>query len=221
MKKISFVLAGCAGTLLALGALTLGACSSEEGGTDSGPPKPDSGRDTGGGDTSNPPNDGGGRDGSDAAVMKQDCGVIPLFPSPEAGPYCPFQLAPDGGNAFGNCAIGQHCCHYAASAGLKSTCNNPNQACNAAIADGGYDWYCDEKSDCPGQVCCVSRNVLDKDNLCIGEAFITGVKGSTCKASCDSNTEGEACSSDADCSGGKACFTYKKGGKNLGVCLTP
>jgi hypothetical protein len=221
MKKMTFVLAGGLGAVLALGALTLGACSSDEGTTDSGTPNKDSGKDAVTSDTSNPPTDGGGKDGSDGGSNPQDCGTIQLFPTPEAGAYCPFQLAADGGNAFGSCAIGQHCCQYSAQSNLKSTCNNTNAMCNAAVADGGYDWFCDEKSDCPGQVCCVSRNVLDKDNLCIGQAFVTGVKGSTCKASCDSMTEGESCSSDADCSGGKKCFTYKKGGKNLGVCLTP
>lgn len=220
-KTVSWAWWGAlAGALGASGALALVACSSgdDNSGTDAGK---DSGKaDTGSGGDSGGNPDTGNMDSGNAV----ECGTLALHPDPDAGPYCPFQAGGDGG-VFANCGIGQHCCEYSVDSGLPSTCNGGSTACNSAINNGGYDWHCDEPNDCAdaGTTCCIEGNVIVPDKLCPATtAFVTGVTGSACKTSCvmtDAGGEVQMCQSQSDCTGGKTCLTFKKVGKNLGVCL--
>ena len=210
-KRVSFAWWGVfAGTMAASGALGLAACNSGDGTADAGK---DSGKlDTGTGMDGNTGLD----TGTDGNTM-MDCGTIPLFPSADAGPYCPFQAGGDGGT-FANCLNGQHCCEYNVEAGLPSTCNNGASAC----ANGATDWKCDEPNDCTTGTCCIQGNVITPDKFCFGQAFVTGVTGSACKSTCvktDAGGEAQMCARNSDCPNGTTCYGFKKLGMNLGVCL--
>lgn len=217
-KNVSFAWWGVlAGTMAASGALGLVACSGgdDDAGTDGGK---DTGTkaDTGTGTDGNTGMDG--NMGTDGNTM-MDCGTIPTFPTPEAGPYCPFQAGGDGG-IFASCATNEHCCEYTADSGLPSTCSASQVMC--VNSPGAIDWQCDEQGDCTGMTCCIQGNVISKDKFCFGQAFVTGVTGSKCQASCtktDAGGEAPMCSKSSDCPNGTTCHTFKKSGKNLGVCL--
>ena len=86
------------------------------------------------------------------------------------------------------------------------------------------DWNCDEPNDCTmnGETCCIQGNVIQLDKFCFGQAFVTGVTGSVCKAMCvktDAGGEAQMCAKSSDCPNGTTCYGFKKQGKNLGVCL--
>jgi len=221
MKKMTWAWGMTLGLAATAGMVQLVACSSDSTDTDAGPGKDSGKSDTGTtGDSGNPSDSGGGND----SATDSGCAAINTFPNPDAGAYCPFQAGPDG-SVFGNCGTGQHCCQYAVSANLPSTCNNANSACLTPDASPNYDWRCNEKDDCQGnQVCCLIGNVITQDKFCSGQAFTTGVTGSACKASCATLQDGgpgnevQMCTSSAEC-GGKTCMPFKKGGGSYGVCL--
>lgn len=222
MKKMTWAWGVTLGVAAAAGMVQLVGCSSDDSANDGGT-KTDSGKpDTGpAGDGGNPADTGPGPDGGGDA----GCAAINTYPNPEAGAYCPFQAGGDGG-VFGNCATGQHCCQYAVSANLPSTCNNANTACMTPDAGPNYDWKCNEKDDCnQNQVCCLVGNVIVQDKFCSGQAFTTGVTGSVCKQSCSTLQDGgpgnevQMCANSSECAGGKTCMPFKKGGGSYGVCL--
>jgi hypothetical protein len=203
----------------ALGASLVGvvACSGggdDMSGTDSGPKKDGTvGSDTGPGVDS-----GGDSSGKDGGKIYCDSGLS-FHPSPDAGPYCPFQA---GDAAFSSCSLGQKCCEPLSADGGPSTCINGNQSCPQGVTS----WECDEKSDCMGQnVCCIQANgALKEDGLCIGQAFVTQVTGSVCKSACSGvvdggTSEAPLCSGQADCPNGTTCLKFSKQSKQLGVCL--
>jgi hypothetical protein len=221
MKKMAWAWGVTLGLAGAAGMVQVVGCSSDSTDTDGGTGK-DSGKDTGSSDTG-PAGDSGNP--GDSAPSDSGCAAIKLFPNPDAGAYCPFQAGPDG-STFGNCGTAQHCCQYGVSANLPSTCSNANANCQTPDASGNYDWKCNEKDDCnQNQVCCLLANVVVEDKFCSGQAFTTGVTGSTCKASCATLADGgignevQMCSGNGDCTGGKVCMPFKKGGGSYGVCL--
>lgn len=216
MKKLDWAWSVMVGIASAAALVQFVACSSDTQDADAGPGKDSGKADTAAGDTGTPdsgtPTDGG-------------CAAIGLHPNPDAGAYCPFQAGPDG-STFGNCAVGQHCCEYAVSANLPSTCNAANGACATPDASPNYDWKCNEKDDCTGNdTCCIVGKVFTQDSLCSGQAFTTGVTGSVCKPSCTTlqdaapGNEVQMCAKSSECPNGKTCMPFKKAGGQYGVCL--
>lgn len=219
MKKMALALGVTMGVAGAFGLVQLVACSSDTQDTDGGPGKDGGKLDTGAADSGNPTDSGNPADSG--------CATITLHPNPDAGAYCPFQAGDGGNNKFDNCAGGQHCCEYAVSANLPSTCNAGNSPCTVPPDAGpNYDWKCNEKDDCTGNdICCLVGNVITPDKYCVGQAFTTGVTGSICKASCTTlpdagaGNEVQLCASQSECTGGKTCMPFKKVGGQYGVCL--
>lgn len=158
-----------------------------------------------GGDGSHPDS------GVDAAV---DCGPAPTFGTTAEGVVCPFQA--DGSTPA--CTASQHCCVYAKSAGVDSTCNAGGSACLAAVDAGGADFECDEPADCNGAsaVCCLTGAVMN-DPTCYH--FGSGVKGTTCRTTACNTGEVTLCSAQGDCPMNTTCTAFTTKTKSLGACL--
>ena len=139
-----------------------------------------------------------------------DCGTAPpIFTNAAAGPFCPFTSA-----GFVSCAQGQHCCEYAADAGMPSTCNAGPCASPAILS--GADWQCDEENDCPqNEVCCLVGSAA-KSSTCPTRFFGVAVSGSMCRTTCGAG-ERVVCGSQADCTTG-TCAQFSARGKSLGFC---
>jgi len=202
-----------------MGASLMGfaACSNGDSTTDSGPGN-DASKDTTGmmdtGNDQNMQNDG------DASMI--DCGTLKLYPSPEGGPYCPFQAPADGGDGaavFGNCAHGSHCCEGTSAEAGVSYCAMANQMCPGM---GYIDWQCDEPGHCTAAMttCCLEATKIQPDMYCSGQATVGTVKSTVCQAMCAGTmTEAQMCAAQSDCPMNKTCTNFKKNGKQLGVCL--
>ena len=154
-------------------------------------------------------------DSGDGGTGPKDCGAPPglVFTDIE-GPFCPFQA----NNVFDHCAVGEHCCEYAAESALPSTCNAGATACAPAISTG-FDWRCDETNDCPAnQVCCFDSPITP-DPSCSGHyrapasAAQTACRPGACLAS-----ETRTCGSQADCPVGTKCTGMRFRGKHFGFC---
>ncbi len=211
-KTIAWVFFG--GSLVMSAALGVVACSSDS--NVNVVPGPDgSVKDTGGGqdtssnaDTSPPPNDGG----------SAECGKAPTFhQTPDAGPFCPFQQAADGGALFGDCnPVGSHCCIYSQKSGLPSSCNASNSACT--VDAGATDFQCEETADCVGnnQVCCLSGS-LAKDPSC-GTYFGSKVNGTTCRSACMQGEVQICDNAQSTCPMGQTCQPFKTKAVEMGGC---
>ena len=212
MTKKTFAWIFVGGSVATSAALGLVACSDPAPAVvpsvDASRPDTSSNSDTGtGGDTSTPPPQDAGA----------DCAKAPNFhPTPEAGPFCPFQKAADGGALFGECALGSHCCLYAQNSMLPSTCNTAQTACADA---GTADFECEESSDCVGidMVCCLKGSVK-KDPVC-GTYFGSLVNGTTCRKTTCMPMETLVCdSAQATCPAGQTCQPFKTKSIELGGC---
>lgn len=212
-KTIAWIFAG--GTLAASAAFGVVACSSDNS-TNNVVPGPDSSvKDSGGSpDTSTNPPDAAPNDGG-----SPECGKAPTFhPTPDAGPFCPFQQAADGGALFGDCdPIGSHCCIYSVGSKLPSTCNGANTACTADA--GAADFRCEETADCPGAnaVCCMAGS-MGKDPTC-GTYFGSKVNGTTCRTGTCNQGEVQICdNAQATCPMGQTCQPFKTKSIEMGGC---
>jgi hypothetical protein len=154
-------------------------------------------------------------DGGADAAASEDCGAIEtqLFTSP-LGPFCPFQA----GNAFSNCAVGEHCCEYAEQDGVPSTCSAGPTACGVAITTG-FDWRCDESNDCPGgQVCCFA-GAITPHPTCAGRYSASPLTHATaCRPAACAPGETRTCGSQSDCPAATTCTPMRLRGKHFGFC---
>lgn len=151
----------------------------------------------------------------------QDAGADCKTPSgpftTDAGPFCPFQVAPDGGTLFSDCPNGDHCC-VSGSTSVPSTCQAT--ACVFTTdASTNSDFQCNESNDCPGnQVCCenAGSEVL-QDPGCTSYWFVSKQHGTTCMNSCPSG-QAQICGSSSDCKNGGTCVPVNTKAMWLGAC---
>ena len=209
-KTFAWIFAG--GSLMTSAALALVACSDATTVTpvpsvDASKPDTSIGTDSSTPDSSSPPQDAGA-----------DCAKTPNFhATPEAGPFCPFQKAADGGALFGDCNLGDHCCLYSQNSGLPSTCNAAATGCTADA--GTSDFQCEETSDCAGagMVCCLIGTVA-KDPAC-GSYFGSKVNGTACRQGSCGAGEAQVCDgAQAACPAGQTCHPLKTKSIELGAC---
>ncbi len=227
-KKLAWILGG--GAVFAGATIFLAACSDDpkpitkvDAGTD-GTVGNDSGKD--GTTTDGSPGDGG----AEASCFSK------LRPAPEAGPFCAFIPKPNDGGTGVNCATGETCCYGApkgGDAGFDPTLciADAATACPAPSNNQqrpGDSFECAEKDDCPSnQVCCiVPGTTADGGSLTLGTGtdqftctFLTGEKGTRCKATCGAG-EFQGCQSDSECNG-KTCTIVNVGSGDrlqMGYC---
>lgn len=163
-----------------------------------------------GADTTPPPSDGGNPECSKLAPS--------FHPTPEAGPLCPFQQAPDGSTFSGDCnPIGEHCCFYSVQSKLPSTCNAANMDCT--VSSGTVDFQCEETADCVGanQVCCLN-GTMQKDSTC-GTYFGKSVSGTTCRIGSCMIGEVQICdNAQSTCPNSQTCQPFKTKSIEMGGC---
>lgn len=197
-------------------ALLLGACSSStpiSSTVDSGV------KDSGSGIDSGLKDSGAGTDaGAGDAGGGADCAAPNgIYATPDAGPYCPFQQAADGGMLFGSCGLGAHCCVNPVDGG-PSTCNAASTACANLKAT---DFQCNEAQDCAGgEVCCLVGSVK-QDQTCTDLFYGSKVNGTKCEATQCASGEVELCNgTDAGaCGQGLTCRPFKTKAISLGGCV--
>ncbi len=158
----------------------------------------------------------------------------PPFPirDPGAGPYCPFQLAADGGILSTNCAAAEACCYYQGAppsppsfCEVNRTCTFKQSAIEAGAGYNGIAWHCSDKSHCPtGNDCFVVPNpdggkpvgfvpdVLGCPNL--KGSFVFGTR---CMPS---QTAGSVklCSTMEGCPTGYTCTPFTTNARQLAYC---
>jgi len=208
---------------MAAGGIELVACS--EGGTGF-PTQHDvsSQTDTGTGLGDGGDNDAGAPQSADAArdATAADCGApLTLQPSPDAGAFCPFMA----GGTKRNCSLGEHCCVYAASAKIDSTCSPQSEACQAPVSSGGADFECDEPSDCtdPTKPTCCLDGIAVTTATCPRNGFVSGIKRTYCSAdpSCKiagSDAGAIVCGANSECGTG-TCAPLSTKTKTIGACI--
>jgi len=215
LAKFGWILGGVAAMGLGMAAQ---ACSSSS----------TTGGDAGGGGTGTGTGTGkpGSSTGSGTGVATGDSGVDAgchkappsLHPETAPGVYCPFE-----GTGFGaNCTAGEHCCEPASGG---SACTAGGTACPAA----NTDWQCGAPVDCEtdaGQLLCCGTGTIDMQAPCgaiPAYPYVSGFKGSTCAASCDTGTFNGGminfiiCSQQSDCPSGTCTPIDPKGG-GTGYC---
>ncbi len=202
------------GSVVALGLLTtVGGCSSNGNGTDAGPDvttMQDSGNDVSNQDVV-------GNDVQDAGGP--DCKTVPTGApfETDSGPYCPFQAAADGGELFGPCGRGNHCCDFT-SGSNPSTCDPLATACPFE-AGTNADFQCNETADCPnGSICCMSASAtLGQDQGC-SYFFASKDHGTSCVTGTTCPGPIQVCGQTADCPSGMTCQPLDTLAVWLGVC---
>jgi len=203
------------GSVVALGLLTtVGGCSSSGNGNDAGPDVT-SMQDSSGNDVSN--NNDVGSDVQDAGGP--DCKTVPTGApfETDSGPYCPFQASPDGGQLFGPCGRGNHCCDFT-SGSNPSTCEPLATACTFE-AGTNADFQCNETADCPnGSICCMNANAtLGQDQGCT-YFFASKDHGTSCVTGTTCPGPIQVCGQTADCPSPKTCMPMDTLAVWLGVC---
>lgn len=199
-------------------------------------------------------NDAGSTSNTDANTSTGDSAVGPvcpaapeLYPSTDAGLYCPFSYVGDAGAQ--HCAYGsQMCCLSPATDAGPSDC----EAIGSACANPSFNlWQCASLSDCAGYdgggepaVCCLTAGpaVTTNDAGCPTTYKTEGFDGMKCVAAsaCPGGTTtmvpkpGDAgtytdyfynvCESNADCiamDAGSTCTPIKTSGTGIGTCQLP
>jgi len=203
------------GSVVALGLLTtVGGCSSTGNGNDAGTDvttAQDTGKDTQ--NTNDVANDQEVQDsGADCKTVPSD---VPFETDAANAIYCPFQESSDGGELFGPCGRGNHCCDYT-SGSNPSTCLPLGTACPFE-AGTNADLQCEESADCQNGVCCMTGASLGMDQGC-SYFFASKNHGTACVtgSSCG-GTSPQICGQTADCTTG-TCQPIYTLGVWLGVC---